>query len=145
MKTRFLLLFAVLAASFQIAQAGTAHVVDVFKNPYCGCCEKWVEHLRHGGFDVRVHEVEDTAQVRKQLDMPNQLASCHTAKIGEYVIEGHVPASDIVRLIKSGESAKGLAVPGMVMGSPGMEGPNAVPYDAILLKNDGSAEVYARH
>jgi hypothetical protein len=102
------------------AQA-TAQTIDVIKSPYCGCCAQWVEHLRANGFTVRVTDVEDLDPVARQHGVPDELRSCHTATVGGYVIEGHVPAADIRRLLDERPQATGLAVPGMPIGSPGME------------------------
>lgn len=125
--------------------AQSATTVEVFKNPQCGCCGKWVEHLRESGFQVRAHEIADVPAARKQLGMPDRLGSCHTAKVGGYVVEGHVPAADIQRLLKEQPKALGLAVPSMPPGSPGMESPKPIPYDTLLVQADGSTGVFARH
>lgn len=126
-------------------QAQASETVDVYKSPYCGCCGKWAEHLRKAGFEVRTHEVTDIPGTRKQLGMPEQLGSCHTAKVAGYVIEGHVPAADIQRLLKEKPKAIGLAVPSMPPGSPGMEGPKPMPYNTLLVKNSSDTEVFAKH
>lgn len=120
-------------------------LVDVYKNRNCSCCGKWVQHLQQGGFAVRTHDVADTAVTRRQLQVPDLLASCHTARVGPYVIEGHVPAADIVRLLKEKPKALGLAVPGMPAGSPGMETTASMPYDTLLINPVGRTVVFARH
>jgi len=97
------------------------------------------------GFATKVHMVDDTAPIRKQLGIPEKLGSCHTAKVEGYAIEGHVPASDIRRLLAEKPRARGLAAPGMPAGSPGMDMPNSPPYDVLLVGNDGSATRFARH
>lgn len=125
--------------------AQASETVDVYKSPYCGCCGKWAEHLRKAGFEVRTHEVTDIPGTRKQLWMPEHLGSCHTAKVAGYVIEGHVPATDIQRLIKEKPKAIGLAVPSMPPGSPGMEGPKPMPYNTLLVRNSSDTEVFAKH
>lgn len=125
--------------------AAAADVVDVYKSPYCGCCGKWIDHLKAAGFAVRSHEVNDVPAARQRLGMPERLGSCHTAKVAGYVVEGHVPAADIERLIKEKPKALGLAVPSMPPGSPGMESPRPVPYDTLLVAQDGSARIYAKH
>ena len=118
----------------------------VYKSPSCGCCAKWVEHLEEHGFQVETVESSDMNAVKKRLGVPFGLASCHTALVNDtYVIEGHVPAADIRRLFESGAEAKGLAVPGMPGGSPGMESAPAVPYEVILFDAEGNTEVYAEH
>ena len=114
--TVLLMLFALGAAVNLPASAADA--VDVYKSPYCGCCGKWVEHLRQAGFDVRTHDVNDVPAARQRLGMPEHLGSCHTAKVAGYVVEGHVPAADIQRLLKEKPKAIGLAVPSMPPGSP---------------------------
>ena len=139
----FLTVF-VLGASTAL-QASAADVVDVYKSPYCGCCEKWVEHMQKNGFKVNAHNVNDVPGVRKSLGMPDRVGSCHTAKVGGYLIEGHVPAADIQRLLKEKPKAVGLAAPGMPQGAPGMETATPVPYDTLLVQADGSTTVFAKH
>lgn len=140
------MLLTALALSAPIAgTALAAETVDIYKSPYCGCCGQWADHLRKAGFEVRTHEVTDVPAARKLLGMPERLGSCHTAKVGAYVIEGHVPAADIKRLLKQKPKALGLAVPGMPAGAPGMEGPQPQPYETLLVAEDGKATVYARH
>ena len=147
MKTRALLgsliLGLTLASGTALAQATTQ--VEVFKSPYCGCCDKWAEHLRQHGFKVIARNVDDVTAARKALGMPERYGSCHTAKVGQYLIEGHVPAADIRRLLAEAPKAIGLAAPGMPQGSPGMESPTPQAYDTLLVQSDGSARVFARH
>ena len=119
--------------------------VEVWKDPNCGCCTKWIAHMRAAGFDVTAHDVGDINAARAQLGMPHRYASCHSARIGNYVIEGHVPADDIKRILEARPMAKGLAVPGMPMGSPGMEGPHSEPYQTLLIGPGGKARVFAEH
>lgn len=126
-------------------QASAADVVDVYKSPYCGCCEKWIEHMQKNGFKVNAHNVNDVPGARKSLGMPDPVGSCHTAKVGGYLIEGHVPAADIQRLLKEKPKAVGLAAPGMPQGSPGMETNNPQPYETLLVQADGSYKVFAKH
>lgn len=125
--------------------ASATDAVDVYKSPYCGCCEKWVEHLRQAGFDVRPHDVNDVPAARQRLGMPERLGSCHTAKVAGYVVEGHVPAADIRRLLKEKPKAIGLAVPSMPPGSPGMESPKPLPYNTLLVRTGGEITVFAKH
>jgi len=125
--------------------ASAADTVDVYKSPYCGCCEKWVEHLRQAGFAVRTHDVNDVPAARQRLGMPERLGSCHTAKVAGYVVEGHVPAADIQRLLKEKPQAVGLAVPSMPPGSPGMESPKPVPYNTLLVRTGGDITIFAKH
>ena len=123
--------------------------VDVWKDPDCGCCKDWVAHLEANGFEVRVHDSGNTA-ARTRLGIPAKLGSCHTAKVGaqgkRYALEGHVPARDIHRLLKERPQAVGLAVPGMPVGSPGMDGPiyggRKDPYDVLLVTQGGGSRVY---
>lgn len=118
----------------------------VYKSPYCGCCSKWVEHLEEHGFAVETIDSADMNAVKKRLGVPIGLASCHTALVDDtWVIEGHVPAAEIRRLFEAGAEAKGLAVPGMPGGSPGMESAPATPYEVILFDAEGNAEVYAEY
>lgn len=143
------LLSAGLTMSFgQRAAHAQVTAVDVWKDPNCGCCQSWVEHLQANGFRVAVRDVGNTA-VRQRLGMPEKLGSCHTATVGAYVIEGHVPAADIQRLLKERPSALGLAVPGMVIGSPGMDGPEYKgrkdAFDVLLVQKDGSTKIFQRY
>ena len=141
--TVLLTLFALGAAVNLPASAADA--VDVYKSPYCGCCEQWVEHLQQAGFAVRTHDVNDVPAARQRLGMPVRLGSCHTAKVAGYVVEGHVPAADIQRLLKEKPKAIGLAVPSMPPGSPGMESPKPVPYNTLLVQAGGATTVFAKH
>lgn len=121
------------------------YVVEVYKSAQCGCCKAWAEHLQKNGFTVISHDVDDVPATRKQLGMPSRFGSCHTAKVGQYLIEGHVPAADIKKLLKKQPKAIGLAVPSMPPGSPGMESERSIPYDTLLIGADGNAKVFARH
>jgi hypothetical protein len=140
---RIALTLVMLSASAAFAQG--APKVDVFKSPNCGCCGAWVEHMRQNGLQVTTHDVADVPAQRKKLGMPERLGSCHSAKVAGYVIEGHVPAADIRRLLKEKPKAIGLAVPGMVPGSPGMEAAKPMPYDTLLVSRDGTSRVFASH
>ena len=117
--------------------------VVVYKSPTCGCCQKWINHLKENGFSVEVHNRRNLNPVKLELGVPRNLQSCHTAKVEGYVIEGHVPANVIARLLKEKPDTKGLAVPGMPMGSPGMEGPWKDSYEIISFKENGETTVYA--
>lgn len=123
----------------------TQVLVEVWKSPTCGCCKDWVAHLESNGFKVKVHD-EGNTDARVRLGMPIQYGSCHTARVDGYVLEGHVPAREIKRLLKEKPTAVGLAVPAMPVGSPGMDGPEyggrKDPYDVLLVREDGSAAVY---
>ena len=120
-------------------------VVEVWKDPSCGCCKDWITHMEQSGFELRVHD-SGNAAARARFGMPVKFGSCHTARIGGYTIEGHVPAREVQRLFQEKPHAVGLAVSGMVVGSPGMDGPaygqRKDPYDVILVKADGSSIVY---
>lgn len=120
-------------------------IVDVYKSAQCGCCKLWAEHLQKNGFTVILHDVDDVPAARKKLGMPDHYGSCHTARAGQYLIEGHVPAADIKRLLRERPRAIGLAVPAMPPGSPGMESDDPVPYDTLLVGKDGKAKVFAHH
>ena len=122
-----------------------APVIDVYKSASCGCCTAWIEHLEANGFTVRAKNVEMPAQYRKLAGIPDALGSCHTGLVNGYAIEGHVPASEIKQLLREKPKARGLAVPAMPMGSPGMEGPRKDAYDVLLVKNNGSTTVYKHY
>lgn len=117
--------------------------IQVFKEVTCGCCSVWVEHLRRNGFAPTAENVQDMPAVKGVYKVPAQAQSCHTAVVGGYVIEGHVPAAEIHRLLKEKPAVAGLAVPGMPIGSPGMEGPNARPYDVLAFDKTGKTSVYS--
>jgi hypothetical protein len=127
----------------QVSEPG---VVQVWKSPTCGCCGEWIEHLRSAGFEVAVNDVQDLAVVKQSLGVPEDLQSCHTALIDGYVVEGHVPAADIRRLLEERPEIAGLAVPGMPVGSPGMEiGDQKDPYDVVTFTSEGPQAVYSEH
>ncbi|HWP19542.1 MAG TPA: DUF411 domain-containing protein [Burkholderiaceae bacterium] len=117
--------------------------IEVWKSESCGCCHEWVAHLERNGFRVKVNDVAGPSEYREKFGMPDRYGSCHTAKVDGYVLEGHVPAREIHRLLKERPKALGLAVPGMPVGSPGMEvGSRKDPYDVLLVAHDGRASVY---
>ncbi len=118
------------------ASAAPKPAIHVSKDPNCGCCTGWVEHLRNNGFTANVTDTADMPAVKTRLGVPEELASCHTAEIAGYVIEGHVPAHAINRLLAEKPKARGLAVPGMPIGSPGMEGGRPEVYEVILFGQD---------
>ena len=122
-----------------------ADIVTMYKSPACGCCSKWADHLRQRGYEVQTLEVRDLERVKIANGVPLGLASCHTALIEGYVIEGHVPVADIDRLLRERPAFAGLAVPGMPIGSPGMEGPNPEPYDVLSFDATGPLSVFASH
>ena len=128
-----------------VAQPARAAKITVYKSPWCGCCEQWIGHLRSQGHAVTSRNMEDLDAVKKMAGVPEALQSCHTAFVAGYVIEGHVPAEDVARLLAERPQARGLAVPGMPGGAPGMESAAAEPYDAMLFRSDGGARVFSRH
>jgi hypothetical protein len=126
--------------------ASTQPVVEVWRSPTCGCCGEWVKHLQRNGFATRVHMVEDTSAFRRAAGIPERLGACHTAKVAGYAIEGHVPAQEIRRLLAEKPNAVGLSVPGMPLGSPGMEqGGMKQPYEVLLVAKDGGTSVYRKY
>jgi len=144
-RTDFLRALCVIPAIFTARLSAAATQVTVFKTPACGCCGHWVEHMKANGFDLKVQDVDDTSEYRRRYGVPDNLASCHTAVVENYAIEGHVPAADVQRLLKTRPKAKGLAVPGMVMGSPGMEGGRGDAYAVILFEADGRTSVFQNY
>ena len=130
-------------------QAGTEPLprVLVHKNEYCGCCNGWVEHMRKAGFPVEVRNVDNLDPVKTRVGVPAGKGSCHTAEVGGYFIEGHVPAADVKRLLSERPDARGLVLPGMPLGSPGMESPDgrSVPYTVELVGPRGETTPYASH
>ena len=122
-----------------------APAVSVFKLTECGCCDQWAEHLRRNGFAVTLRALPDLTPVRVKYGIPNIFGTCHTALIEGYAIEGHVPAADIHRLLRSKLKVAGLAVPGMPAGSPGMEGPRRDSYDVLAFDRNGATQIFARY
>lgn len=120
--------------------------VTVYKSATCGCCSKWVEHMKTSGFNVTALDVEDIEVPMKTYGVPTSLASCHTAVVGGYVVEGHVPADLVHKMLKEKPAIAGIAAPGMPIGSPGMEVPGTKPaaYDVISFTKDGKTAVYAK-
>jgi hypothetical protein len=135
----------IVAVSATAVGAQSAPAVAVFKSATCGCCAKWVDHVRANGFAPTATNVDDLKAVKSKHNVPEPLHSCHTATVGGYVIEGHVPAADIKRLLKERPAIIGLAVPGMPAGSPGMEGPPPQKYDVLAFDKQGKTRVYATH
>jgi len=132
--------------ALQARAAAPKPLVEVWKDPNCGCCKDWITHMEGAGFQVTVYDKGNNA-ARAALGMPQQFASCHTAVVQGYVIEGHVPAADVKRLLADKPQALGLAVPGMPVGSPGMDGPayggKRDPYKVLLVQKNGSSQVFA--
>ncbi len=138
---------AVLSSPGAIAAQQRGTTVEVYKTPTCGCCTKWVEHLQAHGFTVRTTNLQDLTEVKTRHHVPQRLQSCHTGIVNGYVLEGHVPATDVQQLLKERPAVAGLAVPGMPTGSPGMEvrGARVQPYDVIAFEKDGRTRVFASH
>ena len=119
--------------------------VTVYKSPTCGCCKNWIKHMEANGFAVKSVDVTDIRPYKSKYDITPPLASCHTAVIDGYVVEGHVPAADIKRMLKERPAIQGLAVPGMPSGSPGMEQDPQDPYEVLTFDKVGNRLVYSRH
>jgi hypothetical protein len=137
---------ALLLGGLVAAQRPAAPMVEVFKSPTCGCCALWVKHLEANGFATKVTDVEDISTVKAKHGVPGRLQSCHTAVVNGYVIEGHVPAADVQRLLKERPAVVGVAVPGMPIGSPGMEvGSTVQAYNVMTFDKQGQSAVFASH
>ncbi len=134
-----------LAALAGGAHAAPARRLTAYKTPWCGCCGGWIAHMRQAGWTVEVVEREDLAPIRARHGVPDRLASCHTAVVGAYAIEGHVPARDVERMLRERPAARALSAPGMPAGSPGMEAAGREPYTTVLILADGSTRVFGRH
>jgi hypothetical protein len=136
-----------LPAVARIACAATLPTVVVNKTPTCGCCGLWVKHLEAAGFAVEVHDFDNLGPIKERVGVPFGMGSCHTAEVDGYFVEGHVPADDIKRLLRERPEAKGLTVPGMPAGSPGLEVPSGRVdrYDVLLVGKDGKTSVFATH
>lgn len=129
---------------------GVVHAAEdevvMYKDPNCGCCGKWADHMRDNGFSVKEISTGEMALVKSEAGVPRALGSCHTAKVGGYIVEGHVPAADVKRLLADKPAVVGISAPGMPLGSPGMEGPYEPDrYDVISFDADGKVEVFASH
>jgi hypothetical protein len=135
---------AALLAAGIAGRAGATMLPEMlaYKSPTCGCCNDWVKHLRASGFTVKTVEVTDLRAIRQRFGVPDRLAACHTAVIGGYVVEGHVPASAVKRLLAEMPSVVGISVPGMPNGSPGMEGPKAEAFSSLAFDERGGARVF---
>lgn len=133
---------APLFSAQRVTQAA-GQAVTVYKSPHCGCCSGWVKHLEAAGFAVVVKDVDDVQPVKRREAVPEAVESCHTARVGKYTVEGHVPAHVIKRMLRERPAIRGIAVPGMPAGSPGMESMTPVRYQVLAFKGDGSTSVYA--
>lgn len=133
------------AATWAPAGALPLPTVTVYKSPSCGCCGEWVKHMKGAGFTVKVIDMEDLTRIKADAGVPSALESCHTALVGAYVVEGHVPADLVKKVLVEKPKFLGLSVPGMVVGSPGMEqGNEKHPYDVVAFSRNGQTSVYAR-
>lgn len=142
MKHSLLALPLAMVASF----AWTQPAIEVFKSPTCGCCGNWIKHIEDQGFTVSAEDTEAMHRIKAAAGVPDQLASCHTGRAGKYFIEGHVPAADIKRLLEQQPDARGLTVPGMPVGSPGMEmGNRKDAFQVLLVNEDGSTTVFSEY
>lgn len=120
--------------------------MTVFMDPNCGCCGKWVDHMRDNGFSVETILTGQMYQIKQEMGVPRSLGSCHTAWVDGYLVEGHVPASDVLRMLEEQPPIRGISAPGMPLGSPGMEGPySADRYDVIGFDAEGNTEIFASH
>ncbi|MCL1477738.1 MULTISPECIES: DUF411 domain-containing protein [unclassified Marinobacter] len=145
-RTLAIILGASLSLGSALVSAETERNIHVYKSPTCGCCTDWVKHLEDNGFEVEISEVDNVTPVKIEAGLTPALASCHTAFINDYVIEGHVPADDIKRLLTQAPQARGLSVPGMPAGSPGMEmGDRKDTYQVLLFNANGQTQVFAEH
>ncbi len=128
-------------------QDATLPEMIVYKTPTCNCCKLWVEHMEKAGFKVTVRNAPELIPIKQKFGVPTRLASCHTATVGGYFVEGHVPASDVKRLLREKPNALGISVPGMPLGSPGMEVPSGETqsYTVTLVKKDGSLSIFSSH
>ena len=127
--------------------AQNENAIEIWKSPTCGCCKLWVDHMRANGFQPTVHDVQDVGPFKRKLGVPPTLESCHTGVVGGYALEGHVPADVVRQMLKQRPQVAGLAVPGMPMGSPGMESPyvKAESYDVMSFDKSGTTRVFAKH
>jgi hypothetical protein len=144
-----LLVAAAVLALPQTARASKPEppLVEVWKSPTCGCCGDWVKHLEANGFRTKTHVIQDAGVMRRRVGFDDKVGSCHTALVNGYALEGHVPAREVKRLLKERPAdVVGIAVPGMPLGSPGMDLPSyggrKMPYDVLLVRRDGSTSVY---
>ena len=135
---------AVLAGSGRSLHAAPRVTMQVRKDPGCGCCDKWADHFRQAGFTVEVTEDPDRVAYRNRLGIPAEWQTCHTGVVEGFVVDGHVPADLVRKMLADKPAIRGLAVPGMPMGSPGMEGPVTQRYDVLAFMKDGKSSVYAR-
>lgn len=142
----FVLGFCATAAGAACAKPTQSAAIRVYKTPTCGCCGAWVQHLRDNNFSVEVEDMDDVTPVARKLGVPDELRSCHTAEVAGYFVEGHVPASDVRKLIAERPVALGIAVPGMPIGSPGMEqAGKAEDFVTLLVRRGGKSDAFVSH
>ncbi|NND70221.1 MAG: DUF411 domain-containing protein [Rhodothermales bacterium] len=132
------------AGAFVFTSTSSSQEIVVYKSPTCGCCAKWIDHIEEAGYKVQVRDTNDMQPIKMQHGIQRQAQSCHTAIVDGYFVEGHVPAEFITKLLEEKPDIKGITVPGMPQGSPGMEGPNPVDYDVIAIGKDGEASIFGR-
>lgn len=151
---RLLIVVAVLAAAIFVggltwsdwsSEAGERVKVVMYQNPACGCCSKWAQHMERNGFEVEIHKSPELNRIKEREGITRKTAACHTSFVGGYVVEGHVPARDIKRLLREKPQVHGLTVPGMPAGSPGMEGPRRDRYDVLTFDKEGNTTVYSSY
>lgn len=136
----------VVTSGVRAADAPTGQsLMKVWKSPTCGCCVKWIERMEAAGFRVESTDIDNVDPIKTANGVPLRLGSCHTALVGGYVIEGHVPVEDVRRLLKERPGIVGLTAPGMPPGSPGMDIPNSPPFEVLAFSKDGTTSVYATH
>jgi len=138
---------AALGYAALLGAADSKPSVVVYKSPTCGCCGKWIDHMKSSGFDVKSTDIDDVTSIKKQYGVPLDSQSCHTALVEGYVLEGHVPATAVKKMLKEKPKVVGLAVPGMPVGSPGMEVPSGQvePYNVVAFDKAGKTTVYEKH
>jgi hypothetical protein len=145
MSNKAILAAALLAGGLVFQGAAAATEVTVYKNAACGCCSKWAEHMRTAGFTVITQDVDDLTAVKQRYGVPAALGSCHTALVGRYVVEGHVPPSDVERLLRENPAVTGIAVPGMPASAPGMDSARHQPYQTVTFTRTGAKTLFAQH
>ncbi len=141
----FILIFILVISILYYQSYAQDEVITVYKSPTCGCCKKWVKHLEDNGFKVKTIDTSRMSQIKDEKGIPAGARSCHTASIGKYVFEGHIPAADIKKLLAEKRPVAGLAVPGMPMGSPGMEGDHSDSYVVYEFDKQGNARVISKY
>lgn len=145
-RRQFVFAVAASVASVACARPARAAEVRVYKTPTCGCCTAWVDHMRTNGFTVNVTDMDDVTPIARKFGVPDDLRSCHTAEVGGYFVEGHVPAADVRKLLREAPDAAGIAVAGMPIGSPGMEqGGQRETYTTSIVAKDGSSRAFVEH